>query len=323
MPRPTRRPRATAARASQPVTRARKPAPIAQGMAKAIAMPSAASPAPRGGRCCQSTSAAVDFGGIRDWERLRGVRSWRRCFLVGIDRAAGRTPAVALVGPLVLRRVAAGDALDRGIERGVATTRSGSATSAGAGSTCRANSRSGPMRSHQASSTVAPVRPASRDSRVMVSAGRPKNGANSPSPALGCWSGRMPTTPPSFSTLNSCRTAGPSARTCLMLSALRTRCRKASPMADSGGGYRIAIGPREASHWLSSSQLPKCGAATISPRPEASAASNSSWPWRSRSRARFSAGGRVQKRSVSSAWRAVVRRIRRCSSARWDGSSSG
>ena len=45
--------------------------------------------------------------------------------------------------------------------------------------------------------TVPDLRWARRDRRTIVSAGVPKNGANSPSPCLGCWSGRMPTTPPS------------------------------------------------------------------------------------------------------------------------------
>ena len=37
----------------------------------------------------------------------------------------------------------------------------------------------------------------------------------------------------------------------------------------------------------------------------------------------FSAGGRVQNRSVSSACRAVVRRMAWCRSSRWPGSNSG
>ncbi len=36
-----------------------------------------------------------------------------------------------------------------------------------------------------------------------------KNGTNTPSPALGCWSGGCRVAPPSLSTLNSWRTAGP------------------------------------------------------------------------------------------------------------------
>src|SRR3546814_6116632 len=60
----------------------------------------------------------------------------------------------------------------------------------------------------------------------------------------------MPTTPPALSTLNSWRMPGPSARTWVTRSpsSARTRRRKASPTADSGGRYRIASGVRMASH---------------------------------------------------------------------------
>ena len=114
----------------------------------------------------------------------------------------GSAQGVALVGPLVLRRVARGDTFDRGVERRTPTPGAVEAISGGAGATWTTNpggdapSAAG-RRSHRANTTVAPLRAAERGSKVMVSAGMPKNGANSPSPLLGCWSGRIPTTPPS------------------------------------------------------------------------------------------------------------------------------
>ena len=199
---------------------------------------------------------------------------------------------------------------------------------AGAASMRSANAGAEPWsasRSQYANSTAAPVRAANRGSRLMVSAWMPKNGANTPSPAFGCWSGRIPTTPPACSVRSSCRTAEPSAGTWVTRpwSSPRTRCRKASPIADSGGRYRIASGVRAASHWLSSSQLPWCGAATITPRPAAIASSSRPVPWNSRIRARLRACGRVHSASVSTAWRVVVRSTSRCRASRAAWSSAG
>src|SRR5690606_40054749 len=68
------------------------------------------------------------------------------------------------------------------------------------------------------------------------------------------------TTPPFCRRLSRVRTPAASARTCSTSppALARTRRRKASPTADSGGRYRIASGVLLASHWFSSSQLPMC-----------------------------------------------------------------
>ena len=50
----------------------------------------------------------------------------------------------------------------------------------------------------------------------MVNAGRPKNGAHTPSPADGTWSGRMPIASPRLSARSSARTPPVSAGTGVM-----------------------------------------------------------------------------------------------------------
>src|SRR6185437_8097752 len=81
-----------------------------------------------------------------------------------------------------------------------------------------------------------------QDVDAVAGALRQQNGANSPSPARGFWSGRMPTVPPAASRLYSVRTPAPSARTCSGASAPRTLRSRPSTAAMRGGRYRIAIG---------------------------------------------------------------------------------
>src|SRR5579875_3454473 len=79
-----------------------------------------------------------------------------------------------------------------------------------------------------------------RGNSTMVLASVPKNGANWPSPCRGCWSGRMPTTPPSASRLYSLRTPAPSARTCSGASPPRARTSKASHARSRGGALVLS-----------------------------------------------------------------------------------
>ena len=114
----------------------------------------------------------------------------------------------------------------------VAATRSGLSIPAGAGSIWIWKPPS--TGSAQANSTGAPLRSASFGIRLKVSAARPKNGANSPPPNFGCWSGVMPTISPAFSARHSGRMALVSAGTRRTLAPPRARRRKTSPAAFSG-----------------------------------------------------------------------------------------
>ena len=126
-------------------------------------------------------------------------RDCRACCRARGSRSACRSTGIA--------RVAARDAFDRGVERGDAARRHRApgfeAQREGRAVGCFADALA-ITDQHRRAGALRQAR-----SSVIVSAGMPKNGANSPSPAFGCWSGRIPATPPPCSSLNKPRIAGP------------------------------------------------------------------------------------------------------------------